>query len=493
MLFSSPVFIFIFLPLVAALYFALNHSGRYRLGKQWLILSSIFFYGYWNPIYIPLILASMLGNYQLAKMIIKKKSTTNLKKNILILGIFLNLAMLAFYKYTDFFTYNINHLLSSEIPALNLALPLAISFFTFQQIAYLVDCFQDKVNKQSITDYGLFVCFFPQLIAGPIVHHKEMMPQFNLPNNGLINHKNILTGLIIFGIGMFKKLGIADTFSAWADKGFDSSVSLSFMEAWGTTLSYTFQLYYDFSGYTDMAIGAALIFNIRLPQNFNSPYKSTSIQDFWRRWHITLSHWLRDYLYIPLGGNRNGESNTYINLFITFLLGGLWHGAGWGFIIWGALHGSALCIHRAWQRLGLKLNTLAAWGITFLFVHITWVFFRAKTPERAFQILSDMTNISNISFSSDFADQISSLTGTSFQSRINWSHANLFTAEWPIILAILACLHATTFKNSSHIQRSLHTDTTLPVSIMVAFAITTGLSFTLALGNSSQVFLYFNF
>ncbi len=239
--------------------------------------------------------------------------------------------------------------------------------------------------------------FFPQLIAGPIVHHKEMMPQFSDAANRHPRVVNIAEGLFIFAIGLFKKAVIADTFAVWVTEGFSHPDALHFTDAWITSLSYTFQLYFDFSGYTDMAIGAALLFNIRLPQNFDSPYKATSIQDFWRRWHITLSRFLRDYIYIPLGGNRKSEPRTYYNLMTTFLLGGIWHGAGWTFLFWGALHGAALVLHRLWKKAGKTMPMILAWFVTFMFVNISWVFFRAKDFHDAFSVLRGMSGYNGLS------------------------------------------------------------------------------------------------
>ena len=273
---------------------------------------------------------------------------------------------------------------------------MAISFFTFQQIAYLVDSYRQETKEYDFLNYALFVTFFPQLIAGPIVHHKEMMPQFAKTRNKVKNYRNIATGLFVFSIGLFKKVVIADTFAVWATQGFDVATTLNLFEAWATSLSYTLQLYFDFSGYTDMAIGLALLFNIRLPVNFNSPYKATNIQDFWRRWHITLSRFLRDYVYIPLGGNKKGSFRTYNNLMATFVIGGLWHGAGWTFVFWGLLHGLALTVQKLWSKLGLKLWTWLAWLITFNFVNIAWVFFRAKEWGDAIKVLSSMFSVDNI-------------------------------------------------------------------------------------------------
>ncbi len=386
MLFNSYEFIFFFLPLVYLAYFALHRYGNALVAKLFLVLASLFFYSWWNPVYLPLILGSMVFNYVVGQRLARSRKP----KLLLFFGVGVNLALLGYFKYADFFINNANFLFGTQIPLLHLVLPLAISFFTFQQIAYLVDSYRHETKEYDFLNYALFVTFFPQLIAGPIVHHKEMMPQFADANNRYPRAAHIAEGLFIFAVGLFKKVVIADTFAVWATEGFDHTASLDFASAWITSLSYTFQLYFDFSGYTDMAIGAALLFNIRLPQNFNSPYKATSIQDFWRRWHITLSRFLRDYIYIPLGGNRKSEYRTHYNLMTTFLLGGIWHGAGWTFLFWGALHGLALVIHRLWKKAGKTLPRVAAWFVTFMFVNISWVFFRARSFDDAFKVLKGM-------------------------------------------------------------------------------------------------------
>ncbi|NLY03504.1 MAG: MBOAT family protein, partial [Campylobacter sp.] len=346
MLFNSYEFIFAFLPITFIIYFFLM-SRRLILGaKLSLALASIFFYGYWNYIYVPLIVVSMLVNYGVGISLVDSEKIRDIsKKSILVFGIVFNLGLLGYFKYVDFFLENFNGIFGTNIPLPHIVLPIGISFFTFTQIAFLVDAYKKEAKEYSLINYMLFVTYFPHLLAGPILHHKEMMPQFANKFNFVKNYRNIALGLFIFSIGLFKKVVIADTFAVWANAGFDTSSTLNLIEAWATSLSYTFQLYFDFSGYTDMAIGSSLLFNIRLPINFNSPYKALSIQDFWRRWHMTLSRFLRNYLYIPLGGNRRGKYRTYINLLVTFLLGGLWHGAGWTFIAWGALHGIALVIH----------------------------------------------------------------------------------------------------------------------------------------------------
>jgi D-alanyl-lipoteichoic acid acyltransferase DltB (MBOAT superfamily) len=399
MLFNSYEFIFAFLPIVFFIYFYLNSKRLVVGAKGFLVFASLFFYSWWNVIYLPIILVSMLFNYVIGNSLAKKEHKNSFnKKSILIFGIVSNLSLLGYFKYADFFIENFNLISGSNIEALNLLLPLAISFFTFQQIAYLVDSYRNETKEYDFLNYALFVTFFPQLIAGPIVHHKEMMPQFASKWNLVKRYKNIALGLFIFSIGLFKKVVIADTFAIWATNGFDNAVTLNLIEAWATSLSYTFQLYFDFSGYTDMAIGIALLFNIKLPINFNSPYKATDIQDFWRRWHITLSRFLRDYVYIPLGGNRLGNFRTYVNLLTTFIIGGLWHGAGWTFVFWGFLHGMALAIHRLWQTLNIKLPKVIAWFITFNFVNIAWIFFRAKERDDAIKVLSGMINFKELQF-----------------------------------------------------------------------------------------------
>ncbi len=486
MLFNSYIFIFAFLPITFLIYFYLNKKHLTEASKGFLVFSSLFFYSWWNIVYLPLILASMLFNYVLGRQLTKViHNNYNVKKSLLIVGIVANLALLGYFKYADFFIDNFNIGLNTNIPLLHLALPLAISFFTFQQIAYLVDSYRGETHEYDFLNYAVFVAFFPQLIAGPIVHHKEMMPQFANIRNKVKNYLNIALGLFIFSIGLFKKVIIADTFAIWATNGFDVAEKLNLIEAWATSLSYTFQLYFDFSGYTDMAIGAALLFNIKLPINFNSPYKATSIQDFWRRWHITLSRFLKDYIYIPLGGNRKGEIRTYTNLFVTFLLGGVWHGAGWTFVFWGALHGVALVIHRAWQKLGFKMNTVLAWFITFNFINIGWVFFRAKEFEDAMKVLNGMIGITGISLPNALSSKLSFLSqyGVKFGNFIHETGGNIYTIAWLIggVVLVLA------FRNSMQMI-----DTYKPSYVTLSFSVILFVVSILSMNKVSE-FLYFNF
>ncbi|MDO8754395.1 MAG: MBOAT family O-acyltransferase, partial [Anaerolineales bacterium] len=321
------------------------------MGKAWLLAVSLFFYAYWNIAYLPLLVGSIFVNFAIGTTLcpgIASKYSASLRRFILSFGVAANIALLGYFKYANFLIETIDTVLGvGAAPLLQNLLPLGISFFTFTQIAYLIDSYRGEAKEYDFVNYALFVTFFPHLIAGPILHHREMMPQFESHWNLAVRYRHIALGLFIFSIGLFKKVIIADTFAIWADAGFDGGVALDFFSAWATSLSFTFQLYFDFSGYCDMAIGAALLFNIWLPINFNSPYKALDIRDFWRRWHITLSRYLRDYLYIPLGGNRGNIERVQLNIMATFILGGLWHGASWMFVIWGALHGSALILHRA--------------------------------------------------------------------------------------------------------------------------------------------------
>ena len=397
MLFNSYLFIFIFLP-IALIGFYYIGSSHQRAAFAWLLAASLLFYGWWNPIYLLLIGASIIINFYIGNHLNQYKS-----KTLLTAGVALNLGAIAYFKYANFFIDSANALMATNIHLEKIILPLAISFFTFQQIAYLVDSYQQVTKESSLLNYSLFVCFFPQLIAGPIVHHREMMPQFGQTALGQFNHKHIAIGFSIFVVGLFKKVVIADHIARYSTPMFEGAhqgEEISFFAAWLGSLSYTFQLYFDFSGYSDMAIGIAYMFGIKLVLNFYSPYKSVNIVDFWRRWHITLSRFLRDYIYIPLGGNRKGNYRRYLNLFITMLLGGLWHGAGWTFVLWGALHGLLLIINHGWHKIRRKLGIMRnkstflgrnfARSITFVTVTVAWVLFRAEDLPSAIVIYESM-------------------------------------------------------------------------------------------------------
>ncbi len=410
MIFNSYVFIFAFLPIVIFVFYGLGKYSHH-LATFWLAVASLFFYGWWDVRFVALLLGSIAINYGAGYMIGHSLSQKRSRaKLLLIVSIAANLGLLGYYKYANFFIDNLNYLTGTSIEMAKVFLPLGISFFTFTQIAFLVDTYQGKVKEYNFVHYTLFVTYFPHLIAGPVLHHKEMMPQFAKRETCQVNWEHIAVGLSIFILGLAKKVLLADNFGDSATPIFNAVTAGGhpmLFEAWFGALSYTFQLYFDFSAYSDMAIGLSLMFNVRLPINFNSPYKSLSIIEFWRRWHITLSRFLRDYLYIPLGGSQKGKIRRYANLMITMLLGGLWHGAGWTYVVWGGLHGLYLVINHAWRGLkarfgwqdGGKFSRFGAGFLTFLAVVVGWVFFRADNFSVAINMLSGMSGMNGWSIS----------------------------------------------------------------------------------------------
>ena len=466
-IFNSFEFIFLFLPVVWIVFYIIGKINI-PFAKTWLIVASLFFYGYWNPAYLPLILVSMIVNYGIGAFLGKNKGGP-FRRGIVTIGILFNVGLLGYFKYYDFFIANANFLFDTNIPLKNLLLPLAISFYTFQQIAYLIDSFRLETKEYSFLNYGLFVSFFPQLIAGPIVYHGKMMPQFSDKKTYSIQFENLSKGLLIFAIGLFKKVAIADIFAKYANSGYSTVESLTFLDSWVTTLSYTLQLYFDFSGYSDMAIGLALLFNIKLPINFNSPYKALDIQDFWRRWHITLSKFLTTYLYIPLGGNRKGNYRTYTNIFIIFFVSGIWHGAGWTFIVWGVMHGVASILCRWWKLAGFKMPKVAAWLTTFLFVHVAWVFFRAVTITDAMTVLKAMVGLKGMQLSQTLSE---------FFNETDWK-LGLYLAMG-LLLAFFA-------KNSMEIMKEKKRGALMAIFIAVL------LFYSVMQLQQVSEFLYFNF
>ena len=412
MLFNSYPFIFLFLPVVFAGFFWLAPRSH-RLAALWLAAASVFFYGWWNPVFVSLLLASIAFNYG-AGYLIGHARAAGRSKPWLVGAIVANLALLGHFKYANFFIATVNTA-GAEWGALDIILPLGISFFTFTQIAFLVDVHRGIAREYSFIHYLLFVTWFPHLIAGPVLHHKQMMPQFANPKTWRPDAESIAVGVTLFSLGLFKKVVLADQFALYASPVFDGVAAGGepmLFEAWVGALAYTLQLYFDFSGYSDMAIGLSRMFNIKLPLNFDSPYKAASIIDFWRRWHMTLSAFLRDYLYFALGGNRKGPVRRHINLMLTMLLGGLWHGAGWTFVLWGGLHGVFLVINHGWRKLVGSDGTGGGWKrviavlITFTAVVIAWVPFRAANMEVAISLWSGMVGLHGISFPGSLASRL---------------------------------------------------------------------------------------
>ena len=402
MLFNSYQFIFLFLPVALAGYFVAGRFGNLA-PVIWLALASLVFYSVSNWQFVALLLASIAFNYLIGLLLISGRLRPALRFAALTAGVAGDLAVLGYFKYAGFLAANLDAIFSTGL-ALNVLLPVGISFYTFTQIAFLVDAYRGNVARYALPHYALFVTYFPHLIAGPILHHRDMIPQFERAESKRPDPHLILCGLIIFAIGLFKKTCLADGIQPLVSLAFGPNAP-TFDQAWLGALAYTFQLYFDFSGYSDMAIGISLMFGIFLPLNFNSPYKAQNIIDFWRRWHMTLSQFLRDYLYISLGGNRHGPVLRYVNLMITMLLGGLWHGAAWTFAVWGVLHGAYLCINHAWNnyappvppRLAPLANILALL-LTFLSVVVAWVFFRADSLDSALYVLSKMADPSHVAF-----------------------------------------------------------------------------------------------
>lgn len=469
MLFNSYIFIFAFLPSTFAVYFLL---AKYKNGEAaiiFLVIASLFFYGWWNPFYLILILFSIGVNYFIGETIVRNRAIAKVQKTkyLLSCGIIFNLGLLGYFKYANFIIENTNVLFGFDVHLEQIVLPLAISFFTFQQVAYLIDAYKGITKEFRFSHYVLFVTFFPQLIAGPIVHHKEMLPQFMKLDSMKPQLENVIIGLSIFALGLFKKVVIADGVAQYSTPIFDAATAgevMSFFVAWGGALAYSFQLYFDFSGYSDMAIGIARMFGILLPLNFSSPYKSLNIIEFWRRWHMTLSRFLRDYVYFTLGGNRKGNMRRYVNLVITMLLGGLWHGAGWTFLFWGGLHGVYLIINHAWHYIKkyLKIEFLDqqplwrvfCWFLTFTSIVNAWVFFRATTFNSALEILKGMYGFNGIALPNAILARMGSLSNffidLGVTTYIGGGSQFIFTYLWVIILLFFALI----MPNTQQIMKS---------------------------------------
>ena len=469
MLFSSYEFLFCFLPITIIGYYLILNAKKVNMARGWLVIEYIIFYRWFNIKYLPIIIVSILINFAIGKGI---KKEDKYKKIYFIIGATFNVGLLCYFKYYDFFVENINVLFKTNWTLKHLLLPLGISFFSFQQLSYLIDVYKGETKDYSLLNFSLFVTFFPQLIAGPIVLHSEIMPQFDDKEKQRLNWDNIASGIFMFSIGFFKKLVIADSFAVWATNGFDSTASLTFYQGWFVSLAYTMQIYFDFSGYSDMAVGIGKIFNIDLPANFLSPYKSTSISEFWRRWHITLGRALSTYVYKPLGGNRKGRVKTYINLLLTFLVSGLWHGAAWTFVFWGLLHGIASVIDRLFRDNNWKINKYVSWFLTFMFVNCAWVFFRAATFERAFEILKAMFSIPS---------------GGAFNMAGIITNGSIIIIGLVYILLVISLVVTLSFKNTYELAETFDYTTINTVYVVILMMI--GISFMPRI----SPFIYFNF
>lgn len=444
MLFNSLPFLFAYLPLVIIGFYFLCHKHLIKAAKVWLLFSSLFFYGFWDVRFLPLLIGSILFNYAVGGQILRCNPIQ--KKTWLSIGILSDLALLFYFKYYNFFLSNV---LTNGNELSEIILPLGISFFTFTQIAFLIDAYQQKAEQSDLISYGLFVTIFPHLIAGPILHHKPMLTQFKSLRMFVLHWPNISQGIFLFVLGLSKKVLIADNLSVYIKPVFDMELtSVTFIQAWFGAIAYTLQLYFDFSGYSDMAVGLGLLFNVYLPINFNSPYQADSIIDFWRRWHITLSTFLRDYLYIPLGGSFYGKWSKINNLLITMLLGGLWHGAGWTFIAWGACHGAFLAINHLWRDLKIQLPQWFCKALTLLAVIFAWVLFRSPDMTTALNILEGMVGMNGIVLPEKYVATLGFLK--SFGVTFGYSLADSHISKFALGFVFSLCLFVLFLPNSTY-------------------------------------------
>lgn len=480
MLFNSFEYSILFLPITALIYFFLKKVNL-NLSKVWVCAISVYFYSFFTYQFIPLLIASMAINFMLIKLILSHGD-----KKYIVSSVIFNVASLGYFKYCNFFASNIDSIFGLNIGHLDVVAPLAISFYTFQQISLSVSAHRKQITEVTLLDYCSYILFFPKLISGPITNYEIITNQLNSKDNYL--SKYLAPGLFVFSVGVFKKIVLASYFGTIADQGYSVVSTLNTVDSWITSLSYTLQLYFDFSGYTDMAIGSGLFFGVILPLNFNSPYRATDLQDFWRRWHITLSTWLRNYVYIPLGGNRKGVPRTYLNLFLTFLIGGFWHGAGWNFLAWGALHGAGLVVHRYWSQNGFKMPSILGWFVTFNYVNITWIFFRTENITDAITILSKMFLMDSngskaISFSQSFAE--------SFGIAAQIASSNLIiVCAAAVVMCLLPFNSNMAIDMTKSNKKGAVWDLAIPAISSIALCIAVYASLG---GGSAGSFIYFNF
>ncbi len=474
MVFSSYEFIFAFLPVVLVGYFCAYKSRT--LQNLILVSGSLFFYAYFNISYLPIMLSSIVINYVIAYFMDKASDKKSAAGLLCTIGVLFNIGLLGYFKYYDFFVENINTVFNADFTLKHILLPLGISFFTFQQLSFLISVYKKEEKIEDILSYSLFVSFFPQLVAGPIVSYSEMMPQFVDQKNRRFNLNNFSQGLYIFVLGLFKKIVIADTMNIFVNNGFNAD-ELSMAAGWVTSLSYTIQIYFDFSGYSDMAIGLGKMFNIHIPLNFDSPYKSQSISEFWKRWHITLGRALRTFVYIPLGGNRKGKLRMYLNYFVTFFISGLWHGADWTFVIWGTINGLCIIFEKIFSGVIAKIPKAVKIAVTFLITNALWVLFRAESFEQALGIYKSMINFGNFGLSQVADLTIDGIMGLPTPIALGY------------IFALVIGLLCVVFFSKNVIQKAEKFKPTILNAILIAFLFTVSVLFI----SRESVFIYFNF
>ena len=487
MVFNSYIFVLFFLPVTLIGYFALNHFRKEKYAKIFLIGMSLWFYAYFHFSYLFIILASILFNYGCSKILENSSIKSSVRRTSLYVGILVNIGVIFYFKYFDFFLENIHWLLKEDYVTKNILMPLGISFFTFQQISYLVDAYHKETKKYSFVDYALFVSFFPQLVAGPIVLHDELIPQFNDPAKKKVNQEKLAWGIYLFAIGLFKKVMLADLLGKAVDFGFSNIVGLGAVDTIIVMLCYTLQIYFDFSGYSDMAIGIAGMFQIDLPLNFNSPYKAFSVTEFWKRWHMTLTRFLRKYVYFPLGGSRRGYVKTLVNIMIVYLISGIWHGAAWTFILWGLWHGLIRVFEKVFDSVLQKIPRFIRWIGTFLFINLSWVLFRASSLKDAISMYGNLTKSWTDGVQSVLMQQFDILEFTYIEEHIHFLLQLVNHAPWLNMALVIAgaCTIAL-------IPRNCHEKEFHP-SLLNAFGSVVLLVWCVMSFSGLSTFLYFNF
>lgn len=481
MQFNSYIFVLFFLPVTICGYFILNRVN-YKVGDVFLLIMSAWFYGAGGIASLLLLGCSICGNYAISWILTKIET----KKILLAIGILLNVILLFYFKYFNFAILNINKYANTDFVQKEIILPLGISFFTFQQIAYLVDSYRGETEKNTFGDYLLYVMFFPKLLMGPLVSQRELIPQFRDTSKRKMNPRNLISGIQMFGAGLFKKVLLADTFAATVSWGFNDISACTSIDFFLIMLAYTFQIYFDFSGYSDMAIGIATMLNIELPMNFDSPYKALSIRDFWKRWHISLTKFLTNYLYIPLGGNRKGIMRTYINVMIVFAVSGLWHGANWTFVLWGLLHGAANVGERLLDKQYSKVPSAVRWFITFMIVNVLWLLFRANSVTEWGMILKQMFSFSDMKISNGLLDTFILEEFRVIFTLLHVTYANTLVNAVPMItMFVLGFAICLLFENNYRREKKINSVSAVLTAIVMTWCV-------VSLGNES-VFIYNNF
>lgn len=443
MLFNSYIFVLLFFPMAVIGYYWLHHRKMEKAALGYLILMSMVFYGYNSIQYLAMLIVSILVNYLLVWLMDKRNSPVR-RKLLLVLGLLYNLGILFCFKYFDFFLENVNAVLKTDYPFLRLALPLGISFYTFQQLSYVIDSYRGECERYSLWEYAAYVSFFPQLIAGPIVYHDELIPQLRARENHQIQYENLCKGIYAFALGMAKKVLVADTLSKVVTAGYANVEALNCVSTILVMICYSLQIYFDFSGYCDMAYGIGFMFNVELPVNFNSPYKAASVREFWDRWHMTLTRFFTKYVYIPLGGSRRGTVRTYRNVMVVFLVSGIWHGANWTFILWGIVNGFGNLFDRFFDRVLRRIPRVIRTIITFCFCTVAWSMFRAESVEQGLQMIGNLRKLGDGGLYSEVSDVFNRIFEVRLLARAGLGKV-IATAPWLlpavfVLILILACM-----------------------------------------------------